>query len=148
MYLILYLSYPTSIYSGPLALKKLEGVQMSIHDEVKVSQLLDGHWSTVPSFATPSSPTTARIHDVTALPHSFYGSSGVHILSVKNTLSHHYWCLPAGITPILAYLLHHIAHPNPSSESEEVWLAIQLRALLMLHYAESKGSSGGMGYGR
>ncbi|KIM85411.1 hypothetical protein PILCRDRAFT_817423 [Piloderma croceum F 1598] len=71
----------------------------------------------------------------------------MHVLSAKDTLSSHYWCLPARITLILAYLLHHVAHPNPSSESEEVQLAIQLCALLMLCYTESKGPSGGLGYG-
>jgi hypothetical protein len=130
-----------------LAPEKLEGAQMSIHDEAKVSQLLDGHWSVVPSLVAPSSPTTAIIHDATVLPRSFYGSSGVHVLSAKDTLSPHYWRLPAGITPILAYLLHRVAHPNPFSKSEEVRLAIRLRALLMLRYTESKGPSGGLGYG-
>lgn len=119
---------------------------MNIHDEVEVSQLLDGHWSVVPSLAAPSSPTTARIHDATALPHSFYCSSGVHVLSAKDTLSAHYWRFPAGTAPILAYLLHHVAHPNPFSKYEEVRLAIQLRALLMLRYTESEGP-GGLGYG-
>jgi hypothetical protein len=132
-----------------LATEKLEGAQMSMHDEVKVSQLLDGHWSVVPSLSAPRSPTIAIIDDATALPCSFYGSSGVHVLSAKDTLSPHYWYLPAGITLILAYLLHHVAHPNPFSESEEVQLAIQLRALLMLHYTENnKGPLGGLGYGR
>jgi hypothetical protein len=129
-----------------LAPEKLEGAQMSIHDEVKVSQLLDGHRSIFPSLATPSSQTTAIIHDATALPRSFYGSSGVHVLSAKDTLSH-YLRLPAGITPILTYLLHHVAHPNPFSKSKEVQLAIQLCTFLMLHYTERKGPSGGLGYG-
>jgi hypothetical protein len=126
-----------------LAPEKLQGVPLILHDGAKASQLLGCHWSIVPSLAAPTSPTSAIIHDATA--DSTPLSSTFHDLTANDSLPNHYWRIPAGITPILAYLLHHVAHPKPSSKSEEVQLAIQLRILLMQRYIDSGGPRYGSG---
>jgi hypothetical protein len=122
-----------------LAPEKLKGNYVTLNDNAKVHQLSDGHWHIVPSLTSPSLPRSAIIHDVV----TDFAPSKSHDLTATDMLPNHYWRVPAGTATILAYLLHHVAHPKPS-KSEEVRLAIELRALLMLRYI----NGGGPGYGR
>jgi hypothetical protein len=119
--------------------KKLRGLPLVLNDNAEVHQLSDGHWHIAPSLTSPSLPNSAIIHDVA----TEFATFKVHDLTATKMLPNHYWRVPVGTTSILAYLLHHVAHPNPSSKSEEVRLAIELRALLMRYVR-----GGGPGYGR
>lgn len=135
------LPYVNMVSIVSLAPEKLRGVPLILYYGAKVSQLLGSHWSIVPSLAAPTSPTSVIIHDATA--DSTPLSSTFHDLTATHSLPNHYWRIPAGMTPILAYLLYHVAHPKPFSKSEEVRLAIQLRILLMQRFIDG----GGPGYG-
>lgn len=126
----------------PLAPERLINVNFLVFSEAELSEIHNGRWTVVPPGRTPSSSTTARIHDTTALRLTDRADSSPKIdLSTTARPEQRYWRLPTRIAPMLAALLDRVAF-LANSDCEEIKLAIRLRNLLLIapHNLEKSSS--------